>query len=497
MDFQSWIEGIGGLASLYCFDVLPDGTYSEIKLMAVNKINEGMLHMFPNAPEFYPGIPYRSYWMDLNFESFVYKCAATNEPLYSYVNARGVWLKGFYLPIVDFEGGVPNVVSGGVGAGAAGAVGADVAGGVGVPGSAEVADKKTLYCLYIVSYSDQVETENMAHRPAEVANAVLDIGIRLHETPDFYQSLAGAAGQIREFCGAEMCSLYIVDRNSGECCFINEHGLQEGLPEQIANEMGRTPLDVADAWEEDLALSDCLLLENLEVIRERDPLWYRSMCSHGIKNIILYAIRYKQKMVGYIWAANYDVTKLEQIKETLELSTFLLAAVIDNYQMFSLLEIKSTVDALTRLNNRNAMDEYTAKLTSGEEKLPETMGVVFADLNGLKRVNDEEGHDAGDKLLKRAAALLRLVFGDEQIYRAGGDEFIVFCQNTTEERVEEQVSQLKGMAENTNDVSFAVGSVFCTGAYDINAAIQEADDKMYQDKKNYYLTHPQIDRRKY
>ena len=495
MDFQSWIEGIGGLASLYCFDVLPDGTYSEIKLMAVNKINEGMLHMFPNAPEFYPGIPYRSYWMDLNFESFVYKCAATNEPLYSYVNARGVWLKGFYLPIVDFEGGVPNVVSG-VGAGAAGAVGADVAGGVGIPGSAEVADKKTLYCLYIVSYSDQVETENMAHRPAEVANAVLDIGIRLHETPDFYQSLAGAAGQIREFCGAEMCSLYIVDRNSGECCFINEHGLQEGLPEQLANEMGRTPLDVADAWEEDLALSDCLLLENLEVIRERDPLWYRSMCSHGIKNIILFAIRYKHKMVGYIWAANYDVTKLEQIKETLELSTFLLAAVIDNYQMFSLLEIKSTVDALTRLNNRNAMDEYTAKLTSGEEKLPETMGVVFADLNGLKRVNDEEGHDAGDKLLKRAAALLRLVFGDEQIYRAGGDEFIVFCQNTTEERVEEQVSQLKGMAENTNDVSFAVGSVFCTGAYDINAAIQGADDKMYQDKNNYYLTHPQIDRRK-
>lgn len=496
MDFQSWIEGIGGLASLYCFDVLPDGTYSEIKLMAVNKINEGMLHMFPNAPEFYPGIPYRSYWMDLNFESFVYKCAATNEPLYSYVNARGVWLKGFYLPIVDFEGGVPNVAGGGVGAGAAGAVGADVAGGVGVPGSAEVADKKTLYCLYIVSYSDQVETDNMAHRPAEVANAVLDIGIRLHETPDFYQSLAGAAGQIREFCGAEMCSLYIVDRNSDECCFINEHGLQEGLPEQLASEMGRTPLEVADAWEKDLALSDCLLLENLEVIRERDPLWYRSMCSHGIKNIILFAIRYKHKMVGYIWAANYDVTKLEQIKETLELSTFLLAAVIDNYQMFSLLEIKSTVDALTRLNNRNAMDEYTTKLTSGEEKLPETMGVVFADLNGLKRVNDEEGHDAGDKLLKRAAALLRLVFGDEQIYRAGGDEFIVFCQNTTEERVEEQVSQLKGMAENTNDVSFAVGSVFCTGAYDINAAIQEADDKMYQDKKNYYLTHPRKDRRK-
>ena len=44
MDFQSWIEGIDGLASLYSFDVLSDGSFSEIRLMAVNKKNELMLH---------------------------------------------------------------------------------------------------------------------------------------------------------------------------------------------------------------------------------------------------------------------------------------------------------------------------------------------------------------------------------------------------------------------------------------------------------------------
>ena len=50
----------------------------------------------------------------------------------------------------------------------------------------------------------------------------------------------------------------------------------------------------------------------------------------------------------------------------------------------------------------------------------------------------------------------------------------------------EQVSQLKGMADNTSDVSFAVGSVFCQGSYDLTAAIQAADGKMYEDKKAYY-----------
>ncbi len=56
MDHQSWIEGIDGLASLYAFDILPDGSFSEIRLMAVNKQNEGMLHFSPDAPELAPGV---------------------------------------------------------------------------------------------------------------------------------------------------------------------------------------------------------------------------------------------------------------------------------------------------------------------------------------------------------------------------------------------------------------------------------------------------------
>ena len=51
----------------------------------------------------------------------------------------------------------------------------------------------------------------------------------------------------------------------------------------------------------------------------------------------------------------------------------------------------------------------------------------------LKNVNDDEGHDAGDKLLIRASALLKLAFGDYEIYRAGGDEFFIFCPDISEE----------------------------------------------------------------
>ena len=461
MDYQSWIEGIDGLASLYSFDIMPDGNFSEIRLMAVNKQNVGMLKMNPNAPEFYPGIPYRNFWMDLNFESFVYKCASTKQPLYSYVNARGVWLKGFYIPIAG-DPDSPN----------------------------------TVYCLYIITYSYDVETNSMSQKSSEVAKAVMELSIKLHKSHDFYQAMAATAGEIKKICGAEKCSIYTVDKNNQKCSFINESGRHDDTLDIFAAEMERTPFEVAEAWEKDLALSDCLLLEDLKIIEERDPLWYKSMVLHDIKNIILYAIRNNQVIVGYIWAANYDVEKMLQIKETLELSTFLMAAVISNHQLVSQLEIKSSIDGLTQVSNRNAMDDRIEKYVSGKEKLPEYMGIVFADLNGLKEVNDDEGHEAGDRLLSRTASLIKIAFGEYEIYRAGGDEFVILCPDITEEKMRLLIHQLRGLTHNTSDVSLAIGSTYCSGEYDIKRKIQLADEMMYKDKQEYYRNHPEKAMRK-
>lgn len=466
MDFQSWLEGIDGLASLYAFDILPDGSFSEIRLMGVNQKNEGMLHFRPDAPAFYPGIPYRNYWMDLNFERYLYKSGSTRKSLYSYVNARGFWMKCFYIPVFD-------------------------------PDAASAEDgTKTAYCLYILEYADDIETESMSQNSADVSNAVTNISIKLHEVHDFNQSMAAAAAEIKETCGAELCSIYTVDQNTQKCSFINKDGVQTELLKGIAAEMECSPFEVALRWEKILAMSDCLLLEDLKVIEERDALWYQSLCRHQIKNIILFEIRYKQTLVGFIWAANFDTSRMLKIKKTLEICVFLLAAVIQNHQLITRLELRSTVDGLTQVGNRNAMNDRVDKLVSGEQPHPDKMGVVFADLNGLKTVNDDEGHDAGDKLLTRAASLLKIAYGDYEIYRAGGDEFVVFCPDVTEERLEQMTTQLRGLTENTSDVSFAVGTVYCTGEYDIVSAMQTADERMYQDKEEYYRQHPEKDRRK-
>ena len=469
MDYKSWIENVEGMASIYSFDVLPDGTYSEIRLMEYNSDNFFMMNLPPQAPKFYPGIPHRTYFTDLNFENFVYQSAVSNEPLYSYVNARGGWIKGIYLPIT--EPGTVSVAE--------------------VKKQKESTGTKTYYCLYVVHFSPEVKTESMAPRSPEISNAVVDISIRLHETKDYHQTMAACISKIKEVCGAEKCAIYTVDTNSQKCEFINNEGLNNQALEDFAEEMGCTPYEVAMHWEKDLALSDCLLLDDLSVIEERDPAWHKSLCGHGIHNIILFSIRFNQTLVGFIWAANYDTSRMMQIKETLELTTFMIAAVIENNQLVSRLEEKSRIDGLTRLGSRNVMNERIDRLVSGEDSFPERMGVVYADLNGLKRVNDTKGHDEGDKLLKKAAALLRVSFGDHEIFRAGGDEFVMFCSDITAEELNSLTAQLRAMADNTEDVSFAIGSCFCDKAEDLNGAVQTADENMYKDKDEYYRLHPE------
>ena len=101
--YQEYVEKINGMAGIYSFDIMPDGSFSEIRLIALNKMNGGVLNMNPDAPKFYSGIPWRTYFTDINFESYIYNCASNSEFLYSYTNAHGFWLKGFYLPLKETE----------------------------------------------------------------------------------------------------------------------------------------------------------------------------------------------------------------------------------------------------------------------------------------------------------------------------------------------------------------------------------------------------------
>ena len=95
--------------------------------------------------------------------------------------------------------------------------------------------------------------------------------------------------------------------------------------------------------------------------------------------------------------------------------------------------------------NRKALDwAYTEKL---KKYFP--LAVVLCDLNGLKEINDQKGHDAGDKFIVQTAQTLKSVFGKRHVYRLGGDEFIAVLPNITHPAFQKLLETAKSQLGDT------------------------------------------------
>ena len=139
-------------------------------------------------------------------------------------------------------------------------------------------------------------------------------------------------------------------------------------------------------------------------------------------------------------------------------------------------------DQLTGVMNRNA---YQRKLNSlyGHGS---SLGLIIADVNGLKYANDNEGHAAGDRLIIETAHALANEFGVERVFRTGGDEFLVVLQDFKEQELESDIRLVKEYLSSVK-VSTSIGLAYSEHfSGDIGELQKTADMRMYEDKERYY-----------
>ncbi|MCZ2406931.1 MAG: sensor domain-containing diguanylate cyclase [Burkholderiales bacterium] len=163
------------------------------------------------------------------------------------------------------------------------------------------------------------------------------------------------------------------------------------------------------------------------------------------------------------------------------------------------LEYLGKHDVLTQLRNRAF---YVEELNRIRRKGPWPLGVLAIDLNGLKAINDEHGHAAGDAMLRRAGEVLaKAVEAAHCAARVGGDEFMVLLPGVDERgtvAVQERIQSLVDMNNQFypgQHLSLAMGRAVCQAGEHVDEALQQADQNMYQEKKRYYDEHA-LDRRR-
>ena len=159
----------------------------------------------------------------------------------------------------------------------------------------------------------------------------------------------------------------------------------------------------------------------------------------------------------------------------------------------NLLKRMAIEDTLTGCFNRRHFYEYLQENIIPSQN-SEIMSIIMIDFNDFKRVNDEFGHDAGDRLLVLFVQKVKsLLVGKGDIYRFGGDEFVILCSldKTEALKLAEEISE--SFLDLSSIVTIAYGIIDfniedLNNDFDLTAILKKADDLMYQNKKEYKTT---------
>lgn len=140
-------------------------------------------------------------------------------------------------------------------------------------------------------------------------------------------------------------------------------------------------------------------------------------------------------------------------------------------------------DSLMGLLNRNAYDSDVEQLRSADIG---AVVCVYADMIGLHEVNNHLGHKQGNRMLCEFADAARAFFGDDRLYRIGGDEFVIISSAHTEAQTRKQLNYMRERL-HTQGCEISVGVASSESTSDLPKIIEQAENEMRREKKEYYV----------
>lgn len=253
-------------------------------------------------------------------------------------------------------------------------------------------------------------------------------------------------------------------------------------------------MDIVSQMQNRQTLSDVLLTEWKETFSKyqnvviRDISIYKGteafdiLSSQSVTSLVAGPIEINNKIVGFFGMDNPPLEILDEISELINVIGFIFDMMIRMRNFSRALDESTKTDPLTGYHNRKALEwAYNGDFSDAS-----SISIIMCDLNGLKAKNDIEGHEAGDRYICDAAALLGEYFGKSNVYRLGGDEFLVVKLSETQENISTTITKVENEGELRN-VSISMGFEYRESfTEDFENMLHAADEKMYLAKEAYY-----------
>ncbi len=275
--------------------------------------------------------------------------------------------------------------------------------------------------------------------------------------------------------------IYICEGEKGNTICNTYEWCAPGVTAEKEN-LQAVPFEAVKQWYDIFEVKSSYIIKDVETIKDSEPLTYEYLKPQNIHSLIVSPLMLEDRIIGFYGVDNAPAEMLEHISNVAEIVGHFITSLLERKRLIERLEKLSFEDSLSGVRNRHAMN-YEIETV----QIHQNVGVIYCDILGLKKVNDTQGHQAGDELIVRTSNCLKKMFRKNDIYRLGGDEFLVFCSGMKEEdfllRKENLAREFK-----EKQIGISMGCLWKDIVTDMDAVISEADKLMYEEKRAYYAT---------
>ena len=269
-----------------------------------------------------------------------------------------------------------------------------------------------------------------------------------------------------------------IDEKRNVCTNTYEYAMNGVTAEK--DNLQEVPMEMLDIWMDSFRKNGLYYIPDIE--EEQGQPYYETLKMQDITRLLAVPLNSDGKIIGFLGVDNprlhyEDHTLLSSIQ-------YFLTDSLKAKERKARLQYMSYRDMLTTLYNRN---RYIQVLEGMQAKTGIKTGVAYIDINGLKRVNDLYGHEAGDRLIINTARSMLAIL-PENAYRVGGDEFVLICFDMDEKIFRSKVRDICDSIA-AKKISVSVGVVWEESSSELETMLRRADDLMYAEKKKYYEKH--------